>query len=133
MDKPVAAEVLLDTSVLIDFFRKQNKAKSALFGLVGRYRLSISVMTAFEVKVGIRSERQQQDYDRLTMNMDVLPLDEACFEEAVTIYRDLKAENALIGLADLLIAASAVRYGLPVATLNRKHFEHVARLRLLAL
>jgi len=49
-----AATILLDTSILIDFFRKRDKSKSILFQLAGQYRFSISVITAFEIKIGIK-------------------------------------------------------------------------------
>lgn len=130
MDEPVDAALLVDTSLLIDFFRKQDKSKAALFHLVDRDRLYISVITAFEVKVGITSERQQRDFDLLTKNMEVLPLDAQCADKAADVYQNLKARNALIGLADLLIAATALRHGLPVATFNEKHFERIESLEL---
>lgn len=126
------AEILLDSSVIIDFFRKRDKTASTLFGLIDQASLYVSVLTVFEVRVGVKSGRQQRDYDLLMQRIEVLPLDEACMDHAVDIYRDLKSQNALIGLADLLIAASALRYGLPVATLNRKHFERITSLPLVS-
>lgn len=125
--------VLVDSSVLIDFFRKRNKEKSALYRLAERHALCMSVITVFEVKAGIVSARQERDYGRLAANIEVLPLDEDCIEPAVEAYQDLKSRNALIGLADLLIAATAVRHDLAVATLNEKHFERVALLKMVAL
>ena len=68
--------------------------------------------------------------NRLTSGLDVLPLDELCVDEAVALYQDLKTRNALIGLADLLIAATALRYDLALATLNVKHFERLTALRI---
>lgn len=134
MAEPMDAEVLIDTSLLIDFFRRRDKADTALFGLLDRHRrVSVSVITVFEFEVGIQSERQRREYEQLTGPFDVLPIDEACTAEAVTIYRDLKRRNELIELADLLIAATARRYALPVATLNRQHFERVMSLRLIDL
>lgn len=130
MDEPVDAAILVDTSLLIDFFRKRDKSKAALFRLADRGRLCLSVVSAFEVKAGITSERQQRDFDLLTQNMDVLALDAACADVAAGVYQDLKARNALIGLADLLIAATALRHELPVATLNTKHFGRINTLSL---
>lgn len=47
--------ILIDTSILIDFFRKQEKSKSALVQLSNQYRFCISAITAFEVKIGIQT------------------------------------------------------------------------------
>jgi len=37
----------------------------------------------------------------------------------------LKAKNKLIDAPDILIAGTAMRNNLPLATLNRKHFERI--------
>jgi len=128
-----AATILLDTSIVIDFFRKRDKSKSILFQLAGQYRFSISVITAFEIKIGIQTSAQQSDYDTLAQNLEILPIDHACIDEAAAIYKALKPKNALIELADLLIGASAVSNALPLATLNRKHFERIPNLTLVEL
>jgi predicted nucleic acid-binding protein len=128
-----ASTILLDTSILIDFFRKQDKSKSVLFQLTDKHHFSMSVITAFEVKIGIQTPTQQNDYDILTKNIETLPVDHACIEEAAALYKALKQKNALIELADLLIGATALSNSLPLATLNRKHFERISNLTLMDL
>lgn len=76
---------------------------------------------------------QQSDYDTLAQNLEILPIDHACIDEAAAIYKGLKPKNALIELADLLIGATAVSNTLPLATLNRKHFERIQNLTLVSL
>lgn len=120
-----SATILLDTSILIDFFRKRDKAKSILFQLSDQYRFGISAITAFETKIGIQTQVQQNDYAIITKNMEILPVDDLCIDQAVSIYKVLKPTNALIELADLLIGATAVSNSLPLATLNQKHFERI--------
>lgn len=125
--------ILLDTSILIDFFRKRDKSKSILFQLADRYRFCISVITAFEIKIGIQTPVQQNDYETLIQNLEILPVDQTCIDEAVAIYKALKPQNALIELADLLIGATASSNSFALATLNRKHFERIPNLTLLDL
>ena len=125
--------IVLDTSILIDFFRKQNKTKSAFFQLTDKYRFSISVITAFEIKIGIQSEAQKNDYNIIAKNVELLPIDNVCIDEAVKIYKTLKPQNALIKLADLLIGATAISNSVPLATLNKKHFERIPNLVLIDL
>ncbi len=49
--------ILLDSSILIDFFRKKRKDKSAFFKLSERYNnLAISAITHFEVLAGCSDE-----------------------------------------------------------------------------
>ncbi|MCF0074640.1 type II toxin-antitoxin system VapC family toxin [Dyadobacter sp. CY261] len=50
---------------------------------------------------------------------------------AVAIGIVLKKRGKLIGMADVFIAATAVHHGLPLATLNIKHFERIETLELL--
>jgi len=128
-----ASTILLDTSILIDFFRKREKSKSILFQLTGQYRFSISVITAFEIKIGIQTAAQQNDYEIITRNIEFLPVDPDCVEEAAAIYKALKPKNALIELADLLIGATAVSNSLPLATLNQKHFDRIPNITLVEL
>jgi len=128
-----AATILLDTSILIEFFRKRDKSKSVLFQLADKHHFSISAITAFEVKIGIQTQTQKDDYTILTKNIEILPVDHACIEEAVTLYKALKQRNALIELADLLIGATAISNSLPLATLNLKHFERISNLTLITL
>lgn len=100
----MAAEtILIDTSILIDFFRRREKSESVLMQLSDQNRLCISAITAFEVRIGIQTQVQQSDYELLTQNIEVLPVDDSCIDAAVVIYKSLKPQNALVELADLLI------------------------------
>ncbi len=125
--------ILLDTSILIDHFRKVDKSKTILFWLAEKYRFYISAINAFEIKIGIKNERQKRDYMLIMRNIEFLPIDESCIEEAVNIYKQLKKKNKLIDLADLLVAATAVSNSLSLATLNKKHFENISQVELISL
>lgn len=125
--------IVLDTSILIDFFRKENKAKAVLFRLSYQYRFCVAVIVAFELLIGIKSERQQQQYDALMADIEILPLDQLGVEQAAKIHKHLKRKNARIGLEDLLIGATSIRHQLPLATLNEKHFARIPALTLVDL
>jgi tRNA(fMet)-specific endonuclease VapC len=123
--------ILLDSSVLIELFRKKDK-KNTLF-----YKLSqtstdfyISSITYFEVGVGNR--KSHFDYWKtLNENLSVIPFDKACSNSAITIYLELLKKNSMIDLADLLIGATALTHNIPLATLNVKHFERINKLKIL--
>ena len=74
---------------------------------------------------------QLEFWDSILQAITVLPLDEPSVDMAVALNRDLKKKRKQIDLADLFIAATAVTSKLPVATLNRKHFERIDRLVLI--
>lgn len=124
--------VLLDSSIIIEYFRKENKSKSILYKWSERYHFCISTITVFEIKIGLKTERQWNDYKILTKNIEILPIDELCINEAVTIYHDLREQNNLIELSDLLIAATGISNSLPLATLNLKHFEKMEDIELVS-
>lgn len=58
----------------------------------------------------------------------LLPLDEATALRYGEIVRKLRAAGNLIGTNDLWIAATALRFGLPLVTNNDEHFGRVAGL-----
>ncbi len=124
--------ILIDTSLLIDFFRKKNKAKSELFRLRQEYLLSTSVICLYEFKIGANPEKLPE-YQAILNEVAILPLTEACIEAAISVYHHLKRHNARIGLADTLIAATALENGIPVATLNTEHFSRIENLALVPL
>jgi len=48
--------VLVDTSILIDFFRKKNKKKTALFKIQQNHEIYASTITEFEFLAGVKDE-----------------------------------------------------------------------------
>ena len=65
-------------------------------------------------------------------NIEILPVDDFCIDEAVKIYNHLKKINNLVELADLLIGATAISNSLPLALLNEKHFNNIPNLELIS-
>lgn len=124
--------VLVDTSILIDFFRKTDKTNSRLIQLVqDNSRYCISVVTEFEIYTGTSAE-QTRYREEFLFRTEVLAFDKEVARVAVAISKALKQNNKLIGMADLFIAATAVFHDLPLATLNVKHFERIRGLQLVA-
>ena len=120
--------IQLDTSVLIDYLRKTKKASTLFVELAGRYdHFAVSVITKFEIYIGC-TESQKLFWDAIFENLAVLPLDNACIETALNIQQQLKKVSKQIDFPDLLIAATAQQNGLPLATLNTKHFSRIDEL-----
>ncbi|EKB50975.1 type II toxin-antitoxin system VapC family toxin [Cecembia lonarensis] len=117
--------ILLDSSVLIDLFRKKDKTKSYFFNLLSEENdFAISTVTQYEIGIGNKvstSDFWNELNDRLT----ILSFDQSCSIEAIEIYATLKRKNKLIDLADLLIGATAKSHNIPLATLNKKHFQRI--------
>ena len=117
--------VLVDTSILIDLFRKTDKSNAALVSLVRQgYSYCISAITEYEIYTGTTSS-QVDFWDDFLKQTNVLTFDKAVAKVAVDINKELKRKRKLIDIADLFIAATAISNNLPIATLNRKHFERI--------
>ena len=120
--------VMVDTSILIDFYRKTDKNNSAWIALVRQgYGFVISAITKYEIYSGA-TESQLSFWDSILLAIEVIPLDEMSVDTAVSVNASLKRQSKQIALADLLIASTAIANGFPLATLNRKHFERIEML-----
>lgn len=123
--------IVVDTSVLIDYYRKTDKENSLWIKLVRQgYNFAISSITKYEVFSGA-TPTQLDFWNKVFANIEIIALDESCMDSAVEINADLKRKRKQIGIADLFIAASALSHGLPFATLNNKHFERVEGLKII--
>ncbi len=123
--------ILVDTSILIDYFRKTDKEKTILVARVKEgFSYCISSVTEFEIYRGALPT-QVPFWDKLLSNIDVLPFDKKASKIAVEINAALKHKRKQIDIADLFIAATALPNGLSLATLNKKHFERIEALVLM--
>ncbi len=123
--------ILLDTSILIDYYRKTDKNNTVWVSMVRQgYQFAVSVVTKYEIYSGA-TPAQLLFWDSIFQEIRVLPLDEITMDKAVEINAGLKRKRKQIDLADLFIAATALIHDLPFATLNRKHFERIDELVIL--
>jgi len=123
--------ICLDTSVLIDYFRKKNKENSFFYEITKKYSLfAVSAITEYEIYVGSNAE-QDIFWNEFFRKLTVLPFNAETNKFSVKIARDLKLKNRMIDIPDLFIGATAVANNLSLATLNKKHFENIAHLQLI--
>ncbi len=82
----------MDTNILIDFFRKKRKKKTALYQLNKQYQLTISTISEFEFLSGFSRLHSNLGQDMIK-GFEILPFHSDCARKAVEIYRELKAAN----------------------------------------
>jgi len=117
--------ILLDTSILIDYFRKPNKEKTILVELINKgYTFSISTITKFEIYTGA-TENQLEFWNTLFKNFKIFSFDEKSADIASKLNTELKKKRKQIDIADLFIASIAIAQKIPIATSNKKHFERI--------
>ncbi|GHT02928.1 PIN domain nuclease [Bacteroidia bacterium] len=125
--------ICLDTSVLIDYYRKKDKSKTLFYKLTEHYSVfAVSAITEYELYIG-NSDDQNEFWDKFFMRITVLPFDTEAVKQSVAIYKQLKLKNKLIEVPDILIAGTVIKNNLHLATLNRKHFERIEKLNLITL
>lgn len=124
---------LLDTGILIEFFRKKDKSKSILYQLsLQSYEFKVAAISQYEILLG--SNDSQMDFWKLFFErIQILAFDENSAVAASEIYKQLKSENKLIDIADILIGSIALTNQISLATLNRKHFMRIRNLELVPL
>ncbi|MBO9673808.1 MAG: type II toxin-antitoxin system VapC family toxin [Sphingobacteriaceae bacterium] len=122
--------IMVDTSILIDYFRKKDKSKTRLFDLSQKSdNLCISSITEFEIYTGAKDD-QANFWKKMLSNFIVFPFDSDAALVAVEVQNKLKRRRKSIDKADLFIAATAIARDLYFDTLNHKHFEHIEDLKM---
>jgi tRNA(fMet)-specific endonuclease VapC len=123
--------ICLDSSILIDYFRKTQKENSFFFELSNQYSsFAVSIITEFEILCG-SNQNQKEFWTELFRNILVIPFDNKSNEEAIQIFQELKRNGKMIDIPDLFIGATAKAYNLKLATLNEKDFSQISSLELL--
>ena len=121
--------ILIDTSIFIEYFRKENKTKTKLYLLKKEgYTLITSAICYFEYMSGSKN----RDFDKILFdNIEVIALDKNQAFIASQVFQDLKQKNALIEFRDILISSCAISLKIPLSTLNTKHFARIQNLSLI--
>jgi predicted nucleic acid-binding protein len=111
--------VLLDSDVLVDYLRGLPAAGRYVHGLAATP--TCSEVTRVEVLRGMRS-RERRVTERFLATIRWAPVDEEISALAGELGRRFRRSHGVLGLADLVIAATAERLRVPLATLNVRHF-----------
>jgi predicted nucleic acid-binding protein len=123
--------ICLDTSILIDYFRKVNKSKSFFYELTKDYNLfAVSVITEYEIYSGSNAE-QDKYWDIFFGKIISLPYNSEANRITTRIERELRLKNKTIDKPDIMIAGTAIVNNMKLATLNEKHFERIEGLELI--
>lgn len=118
--------ILLDTTILIDVLRGSDAAARWLGSL--EEVPACSEVTRVEVLRGVRSE-ERGPTERLLAALRWIPVDEPIARRAGELGREHRASHPGLGVADLIIAATAASVGAELATANVRHFPMFRRLR----
>jgi len=123
--------ILIDTSIIIEFLRKKNKRNTCLWKVkeVG-FNCFISTITVFELYAGAITDRHKQDLEKLLRWIEIIPFTQEIAKHSAEIYKKLKANNQLIEFRDIFIGATALEMQLPLITLNEVHFNRIKGIKI---
>lgn len=115
--------MLIDTDILIDYFKELPEAVEFIEANIDR--IMLSSVTAAELYAGVRDGKERAALDDFLSAVRVLEVDLAIGKAGGLFRRQYKASHNS-GLADCLIAATAIEHQIPLKSLNTKHFPMVA-------
>ncbi len=112
---------LVDTSVLIDYLRGDERAAALLEHERATGPLHASEITRLEILAGMRASEEEVTRSLLSaLTWHTVDTDVA--EDAGALGRRWLPSHRTIDGADLAIAATAIRLGVPLWTRNIRHF-----------
>lgn len=114
--------ILLDTSVLIDLLRGRSQKRELLKKLaLEGHTFAITAINLSEIHAGLRSQERKATMELLSA-FECLPIQCGIAELAGDLRNTWARKGVTLHLADTLIAAAAMHYGLALMTDNQKDF-----------
>lgn len=125
----MAKPVVVDSDLLIDFLCGKGDGVQIVTSLITQRRLRLTVITAFELRVGTDFLSRQSDILALLRGR-MIALDAASALRGGEVAAELNRTGRPIGFADCLQAGMCLRHEIPLATGNRRRFDRVRGLEL---
>ena len=124
---------LIDTDWVVDYLRGRPAALQLLASLSDD-EVFISLITYGEIYDGVDQSTYPQTaeagFRRFLVDVEILPLDAAVVRRFFRIRGNLRRQGTPLDDPDLLIAATALDFGLILVTRNRRHFDRIPGLAL---
>lgn len=115
----MARAILLDTDVLIDFFRGTKKAVDLIN--LDSERILLSSIVVAELFAGVKGDTEQTVLENFVSLFRVVPISTE-IAQAGGLYRRDYGKSHGVGLADAILAATAEAEDAELKTLNIRHY-----------
>jgi len=122
--------ILIDTDIVIEYLRSKDKSSTELIKLLQEHDVFLSSISEFELFLGAKTERHQNDLEMLFSEVDVIPFDFGCGKTAANIWTDLQLMHQNLEIKDIFIASIAINNGVWLRTFNKKHFQRIKKLKM---
>ena len=114
-------DAVLDTDVLIEIFRGDDRARAWL-ARIESYVLGIPIFVYMEILLGARNKREQRALATQLAQYTILHLESGDSPKAQAWFEQFHLSHG-VGIMDCLIATIPFRLGCPFFTFNLKHFR----------
>lgn len=123
--------MLVDTVIFIDLIRGYKKIPSSIKTTL--HGQSTSTINRLELVIGLKTKGEIRVTDRLlrALKITVLPIDKDISKTAESLVENYYHSHSL-GIQDALIAATALVHNEELVTRNRKHFQFIPNLKIVA-
>ncbi len=118
---------LIDTDILIKIYRGDKEKRIIIEPI--QDNLAICIITVMELLAGATSNRNKYEILKTSKAYEVIEVTEAICKLAFNLSKKYCVEHE-VGVADVLIAATAIKNRLPLYTDNIRHFEFIEELTL---
>jgi predicted nucleic acid-binding protein len=122
----MAEPILLDTDILVDFFRGYDKAIT--FVNAHSARIILSSIVIAELFAGVKEDAEQAALENFISLFRVAPVT-AEIAKAGGLYKRDYGKSHGVGIADAILAATAEAENAELKTLNTKHYPMLKGLR----
>ena len=120
--------VICDTNIIIELFKNNDRVKTQCLQ-IGENNLCVSAITAAELSFGAFDKTEMSKIKGYISNFPILHFNDDISQLFLKLmYRYSLSHRPCI--ADVIIAATAVYYNIPLLTLNIKDFRFINELRL---
>jgi len=121
-------DLLLDTTVVIDFLRGNKKAANYLAHLVTP---TISIITEAEIYQGAKNKSDIKTWEKFLIRFKIIPITAEISRLAIKLLKKYRLSHGL-HILDALIAAIAIENSLALVTENTKHFSYIKDLKVIS-
>jgi len=121
--------VIVDTSILIEFFKGTEGIAGEVSSLLQENRVIITGIVLAELLQGMKNLKEELMLDDFLLAVTMLELTTNIWLKAGKLALSLRRKGISLPLTDVAIATLAIEHNLSVFTLDR-HFEQIPNLSL---
>ena len=122
-------DILVDTSIWIEFFKKTSSTGEAVSELLKRDRVWVSGVVLYELVQGAKSEAEKERIVSQLSALNYVEMSIPLWRRAGDISKAMKKKGLTLPISDILLATIAIEHSMSIFTLD-KHFESIPGVKL---